>query len=101
MCHVWYNMREINPVSAEQLDIVTSMAEELVKLIENEVKAGITYDRIVIGKYMHFSNSELHLSSIIIISTLQVDFLWVVRWLCTWDTDFYPKLVVYLLSLPI
>ena len=54
MSHVWYNMREISPASPEQLEIIDSMAEELVELIKKEVQAGIPYHRIVIGRYVLF-----------------------------------------------
>lgn len=48
--HVWFNRQQIMPYCPEQLDSIDPMAEELRKLIEDEVKGGIPINRIVIGE---------------------------------------------------
>lgn len=50
MSNVWFNRHLIAPNCPEHLDTLDSMAEELKKLIDAEVKAGIPINRIIIGE---------------------------------------------------
>ena len=91
---------EIAPHCPEHLETINQMAEDIVKtIIRQENEAGITLNRIVIGiRISHHIIMNMSTPNYVYSNgaILQVAFLWAVQWLFIWDTDFCPKLLVFL-----